>query len=141
MDVGVSFHSKSHDESPIMFTVRPAIGYRFDSLVGRRQLGELGLELGLFQDVNNAYFSETIGASYRGAFVFGSTPITEDVRTAALGVRHGPVLTYLSGILSLTFSHEYLGLPAPEHGLRVGVAVDLSPIVVLYWLVRGTGAF
>ncbi|WP_106091135.1 hypothetical protein [Enhygromyxa salina] len=75
LDLGLSIYSKPHDDSNLMFIFRPAIGYRFDSLIGRRHLGELGLELGLFQDVND--FTWTIGGSYRAALVAGSTPIPD----------------------------------------------------------------
>jgi|GEM_PF-4026633 len=127
VDLGVSVLIATGRDSPVAPMVRPALGYRLDGIRGLRHLGELGVEVGF------VHANSRLGLSYRPALVLGSTPITAGERALALGIRHGPTFSYGLGMISLTFSHEYLGLPEAEHGFRVGLAIELSALALTLW--------
>lgn len=119
VDAGVAMVMVPDDfESNLV--LRPSLGYRFDTSVNKPHYGELGLELA------GSVLGSKLYLGYRPSLVVGSQTVLVDGREALLGLRHGPVIGTLLGLVTLSVSHQYIALPRPAHDLRVGLTIELD---------------
>lgn len=112
--------------------IHPSVGFRAELAEVRRRYAEFALEVGAGPSVrkgSNTWTPATLG--YRVAGLAGSIDRGDRPAAYSNGLRHGPVLGLFAGVLVVDVSHEFLTRPEQQHGLRVGVSLELNPLI---WL-------
>ena len=106
--------------------LQPSVAYRYDHTpsrtgVSRRHLAELGASLALLPIA-------PLSLGYRGVLVVG-TAAPHAGKDTVLGLRHGLELgvayELTMGVVGLSFTHEVLWQPQPEHALAVTAWLDI----------------
>lgn len=113
--------------------VHPSVGFRVERAEVRRRYAEFALEVGAGPSArrgSNTWTPATLG--YRVAGLAGTIDRLDRVPVYSKGLRHGPVLGLFAGVLVLDLSHEVLTRPERQQGLRVGISVELNPLI--WWM-------
>ena len=119
-------------DPPYGLYVHPSIGFRAELAEVRRRYAEFALEVGAgpcLRDGSNTWTLATLG--YRVAGLAGSVDRGDRPAVYSTGLRHGPVLGLFAGVLVMDVSHEVVTRPDRQQGLRVGVSIELNPLI---WL-------
>lgn len=115
--------------------IHPSVGFRTELAEFRRRYAEFALEVGAgpcVRDGSNTWTPATLG--YRVAGLAGTVDRFDRPAVYSTGIRHGPVLGLLAGVLVLDVSHEYITRPERQHGLRIGASIELNPLI---WFMTG----
>ena len=117
------------------FYVHPSVGFRAELAEFRRRYAEFALEAGAgpcLRNGDNTWTLATLG--YRVAGMAGTVDRLDRPEVYSTGLRHGPVLGLFAGVVVMDVSHELMTRPERQHGLRVGVSIELNPLI---WLLTG----
>lgn len=140
VELGPKFFSGnfSGDDPRYGLYLQPSVGVRVERAAIRRRYAEIGFEAGIGPSFEKRFRSGdtwtpfTMG--YRAAGLLGTVDRPGRTPVFSSGLRHGPVLGVFAGILTVGVSHEVITQPETAQGLRLGVGIELNPII---WMMTG----